>query len=172
MFFPAPWDLTMIELRKPALVLALAALMTGAASAASAQLRWVQPLSPIPQAEIFFAEGAAALSDDARMVLDQEAKVLIANPSYNVIVYGHADPFEAGSTQGAWDLGLKRALAAMNYLIAEGVPAARLRPDSRGCDYLILTHDTPVTRARMRIVTTEIQLPPPHYNQSCSGLCG
>lgn len=113
-----------------------------------------------------------ALSSEAKMVLDQEAKVLVATPEYKVIVYGHADPFEAGSSRGAWDLGLKRAIAAMAYLIAHGVPAVRLRPDSLGCDYLILTHDTPAGRARMRIVTTEVRLPPPHDNELCSGLCG
>lgn len=169
---PRTWDLTMIEFYRASFALLVATLIAGGGTRASAQLTLVQPLSPIPQAEIFFAEGSAALSEDAKMVLDQEANVLIANPKYKVIVYGRADPFEAGSTQGAWDLGLKRALAAMNYLMGRGVAAARLRPDSLGSDYMILTHDTPRARAGMRVVTTEVQLPPPHDDQHCTGLCG
>lgn len=158
--------------RPKAIAFVAAILIATHGSAALAQLRTVQPLSPIPQAEIFFAESSPELTDDAKSALDAEAEVLTANPKYKVIVYGHADPFEAGSTQGAWDLGLKRALAAMKYLIARGVPANRLRPDSRGCEYLILTHDTPDTRANMRMVTTEVQLPEPHSNQFCYGRCG
>lgn len=96
----------------------------------------MQPLSPLPQAEIFLAQGSAALGE-AKMALDQEAKVLVANPKYKVIVHRHADPFEAGSRQGARDLGLGRAQAAMNFLIARGVPASRLRSDSLGSDYMV-----------------------------------
>lgn len=162
----------MSEFRKGILALFIAVLTAAPVGSASAQLRLVQPLSPIPQAEVFFAEGSAVLSGDAKVALNAEAKELIAHPKYKAIVYGHADPFEAGSAQGAWDLGLKRALAAMNYLIAQGVPADRLRPDSRGSEYLILTHDTPAARAGMRMVTTEIQLPEPRSNQNCFGLCG
>lgn len=145
--------------------ISIAVLVGSLRSPASAQLRWVQPLSPIPQAEVFFNGGSALLSDDTKMALDAEAKVLIAHPEYKVIVYGHADPFEAGSPQGAWDLGLKRALAAMNYLIVRGVPAERLRPDSRGSDYVILTHDTPAARAGMRSATIEVQLPPARWQK-------
>ena len=162
----------MIEFRKHACALFVAFLILSAPGFVSAQ-RLVQPLSPFPQGEIFFNEGSAALSNDSKVVLDQVAKELIAHPKHKMVVYGHADPFEAGSTRGAWDLGLKRALAAMYSLIAQGVPAERLRPDSRGSEYLILTHDSPQARAGMRMVTTEVQLPPPHESQLCFGfLCG
>jgi outer membrane protein OmpA-like peptidoglycan-associated protein len=144
----------------------------GRAISAATPLHWIQPLSPIPKGEIFFAEGSAALSDESKIVLDQVAKELLDHPAYKVILYGHADPFEGGSPRGAWDLGLKRALAAMYHLIGQGVPAERLRPDSRGSEYLILTHDSPEARAGMRMVTTEVQLPEPRSNQLCFGMCG
>ncbi len=162
----------MTEIRMQMMTWLAALLIFTPGGATLAQFRSVQPLSPIPQAKIFFVAGAVELSDDAKMVLEAEAKALLVHPKYKVIVYGHADPFETGSRQAAWDLGLKRALAAMTYLIAQGVPAERLRPDSRGYEYLILSHDTPATRAGMRIVTIEVQLPEPHSNQLCYGMCG
>ena len=72
------------------------------------------------------------------------------------IVYGHADPSEAGSRHAAWDLGLSRALVVRDYLIARGVAAEQLRPDSRGADFLVLRNDSEAARAGMRFVSTEV----------------
>lgn len=140
-------------------------LIAAPGNSASAQARWVERLNPIPNEDmtIFFASGSSSLTNEAKSVLGRQAKILLVYPKDKVIVYGYADPFEAGSRQEAWDLGLKRAVAAMYYLIAQGVPAARLRPDSRGYESIVMTHDTPEGRAAMRIVTTEVQLPPGHW---------
>jgi outer membrane protein OmpA-like peptidoglycan-associated protein len=128
--------------------------------------RWVERISPIPMSEmqIAFAAGSAELSAAAKDVLDRQAKILRAYPTDKAIVVGRADPHEAGSRQGAWDLGLARAKAARDYLISQGVAADRLRPDSRGSESVLFIHEpTAAALAGMRIVTTEVQLPPGHW---------
>lgn len=98
-------------------------------SSASAQ-RWIEPISPIPDRDtkIDFAPASAALTDEARTILDRQAKILISHPQETAIVYGHADPYEAGSRQGAWDLGLARAVAARAYLVSKGVASKSAAP--------------------------------------------
>lgn len=150
-------------------------LVVALGSPASAQARWVERLNPIPREDltIYFASGSASLTEEAKAIIDRQAKTLLAYPNDKAIVYGEADPSEAGSRQAAWDLGLERALAAMNYLIARGVPANRLRPDSLGYESVIMTHDTPADRASMRAATTAVQLPPGHWKTvPCGGAHG
>ena len=135
-------------------------------SSASAQ-RWIEPISPIPDRDtkIDFAPASAALTDEARTILDRQAKILISHPQETAIVYGHADPYEAGSRQGAWDLGLARAVAARAYLVSKGVASNRLRPDSRGCEFVaIISAPTEASLAQMRFVSTEVVQRPGHWS--------
>ena len=145
------------------IVLALAVIalmdMLGAGRGA-AQVRVIERLSPIPVSDqtISFSPRSAALSDEAKNILDRQAAILLEFPDDKATIFGHADWFEAGSRQGAWDLGLTRAIAARDYLIAKGVSPERLRPDSRGGDFVLQTKDRPSRQALagMRIVTTEV----------------
>ena len=142
--------------------------MAGYASSASAQFRWVEPIQPISDADrnISFSASSAALTAEAKAILDRQAKVLLAYPDYKAILYGAADPYETASRQAAWDLGLRRAIAARDYLISRGVPAERLRPDSYGNESVLVTHDIrgdDAARMRLRTVSTIVQLPPGHW---------
>jgi outer membrane protein OmpA-like peptidoglycan-associated protein len=137
----------------------VAAVVVGSAGGAFAQ-RWLEELSPIPDADvtISFAADSTALSSDAKAILDRQAAILTAHP-VKATLYGHADPYEAGSKQRAWDLGLARAVAARDYLISKGVPADQLRPDSRGSDGILAPdHPDEALLASLRIVTTLVPL--------------
>lgn len=62
--------------------------------------------------------------------LDRKAAILNANPALRVRVTGHAD--ERGSDEYNLALGMKRAIAAKEYLVRLGVAAARIEVASLG----------------------------------------
>jgi len=129
--------------------------------------RWIEPISPIPDSDVrvTFLPGSAILTEAAKVVLDRQAAILLRYGQEKAVLYGHADPREAGSRQAAWDLGLARAVAARDYLIAKGVPSDRLRPDSRGRDFILMVHEpTEAVLAAMRIVSTEVVERPGHWS--------
>lgn len=68
---------------------------------------------------INFAFNQATLDAEARAALDQQAAWIRANPAIKFRVYGHTDL--VGSNSYNQRLGLRRAQAAVNYLIARGV---------------------------------------------------
>ena len=79
---------------------------------------------------VFFAVDQSTLSDSARATLAQQATWLNTNIDYAVIIEGHAD--EQGTREYNIALGARRANAVQEYLISQGVSAARLRTISYG----------------------------------------
>lgn len=79
---------------------------------------------------VFFAVDQSTLSDSARATLAQQATWLSTNTDYAVIIEGHAD--EQGTREYNIALGARRANAVQEYLISQGVSAARLRTISYG----------------------------------------
>jgi len=79
---------------------------------------------------VLFAVDQSNLSDTARGVLAGQARWMQSNPEYAVIIEGHAD--EQGTREYNLALGARRASAVQNYLISQGVAAARLRTVSYG----------------------------------------
>ena len=79
---------------------------------------------------VLFAVDQSNLSDTARGVLAGQARWMQSNPDYAVIIEGHAD--EQGTREYNLALGARRASAVQNYLISQGVSAARLRTVSYG----------------------------------------
>ena len=73
---------------------------------------------------VLFAVDQSTLSPEARTVLAGQAQWLIANPGYAAIIEGHAD--EQGTRDYNLGLSRKRAVAAMNYLITQGVAQSRM----------------------------------------------
>lgn len=80
--------------------------------------------------KVLFAVDQANLSDGARGILAGQARWLQSNPAYAIIIEGHAD--EQGTREYNLNLGAKRAAAVQNYLIAQGIPASRMRTISYG----------------------------------------
>ena len=92
------------------------------------------PSSPAVRSEdfqpAFFDFDSYVLSDAARGVLDQDAKLLRANSGLKVTIEGHCD--ERGTVEYNQALGEKRAQAARDYVVAAGVEASRLQIISYG----------------------------------------
>jgi peptidoglycan-associated lipoprotein len=66
---------------------------------------------------------------DAR-ILDENARWMKANPRYLILIEGHCD--ERGTNEYNLALGERRAKATMNYLVGQGVQAARVTMISYG----------------------------------------
>lgn len=79
---------------------------------------------------VFFAFDKFDLSADARRTLERQATWLKQYASVRLTVEGHAD--ERGTREYNLALGERRANAAKDYLVALGVPAARLTTVSYG----------------------------------------
>jgi peptidoglycan-associated lipoprotein len=63
-------------------------------------------------------------------ILDANAAWLKSNQGYLVLIEGHCD--ERGTNEYNLALGERRAKAAMNYLVSQGVPASRITIISYG----------------------------------------
>jgi peptidoglycan-associated lipoprotein len=67
--------------------------------------------------------------EDAK-TLDSNAQWLKSNPNHLVLIEGHCD--ERGTNEYNLALGERRAKAAMNYLVSQGVQASRITIISYG----------------------------------------
>jgi peptidoglycan-associated lipoprotein len=79
---------------------------------------------------VLFLVDQSTLSPEGRQILQGQAQWLLANPGYAAIIEGHAD--EQGTREYNLALGARRASAAQDFLISQGVSAARLRTVSYG----------------------------------------
>ena len=86
--------------------------------------------------------------------LDKVAQSLKDYPDSLVDVYGHTD--STGSDAFNQTLSENRARTVMNYLISQGVPAARLRSQGFGETMPVASNDTPDGRAKNRRVEIKI----------------
>ena len=79
---------------------------------------------------VFFATNKSDLTTAASATLSKQATYLKANPTLNVVLEGHAD--ERGTREYNLALGERRATAAKNYLISNGIAANRIKVISYG----------------------------------------
>lgn len=79
---------------------------------------------------VFFAFDSSVVDSEGQAALDRQAVWLNANTSVNVVLEGHAD--ERGTREYNIALGERRATAAKNYLVSQGVAASRLSTISYG----------------------------------------
>ncbi|KAG1649082.1 Peptidoglycan-associated lipoprotein [Nymphon striatum] len=75
--------------------------------------------------KVLFEVDQSTINDTARATLTQQANWLKTNTTYTAIVEGHAD--EQGTREYNLALGARRAAAARDYLVANGVADNRLR---------------------------------------------
>jgi len=73
---------------------------------------------------INFDFNSVALDGEAKRILGQQAAWIMAHPTVKFRVYGHTD--KVGSNGFNRRLGLRRARAAVNYLVSQGAPRNRL----------------------------------------------
>jgi peptidoglycan-associated lipoprotein len=79
---------------------------------------------------VFFAYDSYALTSDAQSTLSKQAKWLKANQSVTISVEGHAD--ERGTREYNLALGDRRANAAKDYLMSQGISSNRVTTISYG----------------------------------------
>ncbi|MGC6496810.1 MAG: peptidoglycan-associated lipoprotein Pal [Candidatus Puniceispirillaceae bacterium] len=79
---------------------------------------------------VYFSYDSAALDGNSQAVLYRQAAFLNGNPSLTVTIEGHCD--ERGTREYNLALGERRAAAARDYLLAQGVDPARIKVISYG----------------------------------------
>ena len=79
---------------------------------------------------VYFATDEHLLDDAAKATLAAQARWMLATPGVNASIEGHAD--ERGTREYNLALGERRANAARDYLISQGVPTNRLTTVSWG----------------------------------------
>ncbi len=94
------------------------------------ELRTGQQATAGPLKDIGFNFDSAALSDDARATLRNNADWLKSNATARLQIEGHCD--ERGAADYNMALGAKRAQSATDYLVTLGVAANRMSTISYG----------------------------------------
>lgn len=103
---------------------------------------------------VYFSYDSSSLSSVAQGILDRQAAFLKANPSVTVTIEGHAD--ERGTREYNLALGDRRASASRDYLLAQGINAARVRTVSYGKERPAVAGSTKVAWAKNRRAATVI----------------
>jgi peptidoglycan-associated lipoprotein len=79
---------------------------------------------------VFFETDSSALTAQSQATLDRQIQWLGQYSQYSFAVEGHAD--ERGTREYNLALGARRASAVRDYMIAKGIPGARMRTVSYG----------------------------------------
>jgi peptidoglycan-associated lipoprotein len=103
---------------------------TGAANGSGGPTRPHHATGPQRVKDIFFDFDKYNIRPGDAKILDENATWLKANPGQLVLIEGHCD--ERGTVEYNLALGERRAKAAMNYLVAQGVQASRFTVISYG----------------------------------------
>ena len=103
---------------------------------------------------VYFAYDSSALTSVGQEILARQAAFLKANPSITVTIEGHAD--ERGTREYNLALGDRRASASRDYLLAQGINAARVRTVSYGKERPAVLGSTKVAWAKNRRAATVI----------------
>jgi len=148
---PAPSAMQPAPAPAPATVPAPAPAPAPAPTPAPAPPAMVKPseFSPNPNLKtIYFDFDKYNIRPDDAKTLDGDAAWLKANPNNLVLIEGHAD--ERGTNEYNLALGEKRAKAAMNYLVAQGVQASRVTIISYGEERPVCAEKTEACWAKNR----------------------
>jgi peptidoglycan-associated lipoprotein len=84
--------------------------------------------------DIYFDFGEAVIRPGDARILDANAAWLRANPDLMVLIEGHCDTRGLTASKHEFNLALgeRRAVAAMNYLVTQGVERSRIKVLSYG----------------------------------------
>ena len=104
---------------------------------------------------VFFAFNKSTLSSDAEATLDKQAAWLAKYPSVDVLIAGNAD--ERGTETYNLALGQRRANAARDYLVAQGVASSRIQTISYGKDCPVAAGNDESAYAQNRNAITSVQ---------------
>jgi peptidoglycan-associated lipoprotein len=104
---------------------------------------------------VFYDFNKSTLSSDADSTLGRQAAWLVKYPSVNVLVAGNAD--ERGTETYNLALGNKRADAARDYLVAQGVASTRIQTISYGKDCPVAAGNDDASYQQNRNAITSVQ---------------
>ena len=103
---------------------------------------------------VYFGTDEYSLDEATKVTLAAQARWLLANPSVRASIEGHCD--ERGTREYNQALGERRANATRDYLVAQGVPAARLQVTSWGKERPVATGSNEEAWAQNRRAVTVI----------------
>ncbi len=104
---------------------------------------------------VFFDLNQSTLNDDADTTLGRQSAWLSKYPNVNIMIAGNAD--ERGSETYNLALGQRRANAARDYLVAQGVAASRLQTISYGKDCPVAAGNDDASYQQNRNAITSVQ---------------
>ncbi len=103
---------------------------SGTASSSSAAVDSAEDKLAAVGNTVYFGYDSAVLDGNSQATLFRQAAFLKGNPSLTVTIEGHCD--ERGTREYNLALGERRAAAARDYLLAQGIDPARIRVISYG----------------------------------------
>jgi len=104
---------------------------------------------------VYFDTDQSTVREDGRATLTKQAAWLKQYSNYQITVEGHCD--ERGTREYNIALGERRATAVRQFLIAQGVPAARLKTISYGKERPEVVGSDEGSWARNRRAVTTLQ---------------
>jgi len=104
---------------------------------------------------VYFAYDKSDITPESRKILEAQAAWMQKNANVTVTIEGHCD--ERGTREYNLALGERRANAARQYLIAQGIPAARVKTISYGKERPDPVGSDEAAWARNRRAVTELQ---------------
>lgn len=100
--------------------------------------------------DVFFDRGRVDIGRDGAEIMRGNARWLLENPGHQVLIEGHADYL--GAREFNLTVGERRARAAKNSLLKEGVAEGRLQTVSYGADRPVCGETTEACAAKNRRV--------------------
>ncbi|MBI5165665.1 MAG: OmpA family protein [Magnetospirillum sp.] len=101
---------------------------------------------------VYFARNHADLDAKAKAILDRQIAWLKAHPGVAVTIEGHTD--NRGTSEYNLALGDRHARAVKNYMVAMGLPAARIATVSYGKERPVAQGDGEAIQAQNRRAVT------------------
>ena len=101
---------------------------------------------------VYFDYDSSALSGNAQGTLLRQAGFLNANPAVTITIEGHCD--ERGTREYNLALGERRASAARDFLLAQGVDQARIKVISYGKERPVASGSTETSWSKNRRAAT------------------
>jgi len=105
--------------------------------------------------DVFFEPGRSDIGRSAVRFMRENARWIVENPGYLVLIEGHTD--YKGSRESNLAMGDRRAKAAASFLLKEGVADTRLWTVSHGSDQPVCTEKTDICAAKNRGVHFKVK---------------
>lgn len=115
----------------------------------------VEEFEAVAGDRVFYGFDQSTLTSEARETLRRQAAWLASYPSVRVLIAGNAD--ERGTREYNLALGARRANAARDFLVSQGVDPSRIETVSYGKERPVCRESTERCWALNRNATTVIQ---------------